>query len=45
MNAWLLVVAWGSGIASLLLVVDMIKTDFSCRRAERSAAHREPAEC
>lgn len=38
MNAWLMVVAWGAGIASLLLVADMIKTDFACRRAERAVA-------
>jgi len=40
MSAWLLVVAWGAGIASFLLVADMIKTDMSCRRAERASARR-----
>ena len=35
MDALLLIVAWGAGIASLFLVADMIVADFSCRRAER----------
>jgi hypothetical protein len=33
----LLIVAWGAGLASLFLVADMIMTDISCRRAERTA--------
>ena len=37
----LMIVAWGSGIASLLLVADMIKTDMSCRKAERGTARRQ----
>lgn len=37
MDALLLIVAWGAGIASLFLVADMIVADFSCRRAERIA--------
>jgi hypothetical protein len=38
MDAVLLIVAWGAGLASLFLVADMIMTDISCRRAERNAA-------
>lgn len=40
MDACLMVVAWGAGIASFLLVADMIMTDMTCRRAERIAARR-----
>jgi hypothetical protein len=40
MDAVLLIVAWGAGLASLFLVADMIMTDISCRRAERSAARQ-----
>ena len=40
MSAWLLVVAWGAGIASFLLVADMIRTDMTCRKAERVGARR-----
>ncbi|MGH7091092.1 MAG: hypothetical protein ACREFQ_19515 [Stellaceae bacterium] len=36
MNAWLMVVAWGAGVASVFLVADMIWTDLACRRAERA---------
>lgn len=40
MTAWLMVVAWGAGIASLFLVADMIWTDVTCRRAERATTRR-----
>lgn len=36
MTAWLMTVAWGAGVASFLLVADMIRTDLACRRAERA---------
>ena len=35
MNDLLLILAWGAGVASFLLVADMIKTDIDCRRGER----------
>jgi hypothetical protein len=35
MSAWLMLIASGAGVASLLLVADMIKTDVAMRRAER----------
>jgi hypothetical protein len=37
-SAWALcitVVAWGSALAGLILVADMIRTDLRCRRVER----------
>jgi hypothetical protein len=37
-SAWALcvtVVAWGSALAGLVLVADMIRTDLRCRRVER----------
>ena len=37
----LMFVAWGAGVASFLLVADMIKTDLICRRAERVATRRQ----
>ena len=42
MDALLLIVAWGAGIMSLLLVADMIAADFANRRAERLARRQEP---
>lgn len=41
MDALLLIVAWGAGIASLFLVADMIAADLANRRAERMAARIE----
>jgi hypothetical protein len=41
MDAVLLIVAWLAGVASLLLVADMIMADVLSRRAERVAA-RQP---
>ncbi len=43
MDGWLLAVAWGAGVAGLLLVADMIKTDLACRRLERVAISRHVA--
>jgi len=40
MSNWLLAVAWGSALASLYLIADMVMTDFACRRAERVHARR-----
>jgi hypothetical protein len=40
MGTLLMCVAWGAGIASLLLVADMIKTDLSMQRAERGGPNR-----
>jgi hypothetical protein len=39
-NEWLLVIAWGAGLASLFLIADMIKTDIVCRKAEHLASRR-----
>ncbi len=42
-SAWALCIttlAWGSALAGLVLVADMIKTDLRCRRAERAAAEQ-----
>jgi hypothetical protein len=41
MGAWLMMIASGAGIASVLLVADMIKTDLAVCRAERSAQRGE----
>lgn len=41
MNAWLMTIAWGAGLASLFLVADMIRTDLACRRAERATTQRD----
>lgn len=38
MDACLMIIAWGAGLASLFLVADMIKTDLTCRKADRAAA-------
>ena len=38
MSGWLLIVAWGAGLASLYLVADMVRVDIRCRRAERRSA-------
>ncbi len=37
MSNWLLAVAWGSALASLYLIADMIMTDLASRRAWRVA--------
>jgi hypothetical protein len=41
MEGVLLIVAWLAGVASLLMVADMIVADISMRRAERIAARRD----
>jgi hypothetical protein len=41
MEGVLLIVAWLAGVASLLMVADMIMADISMRRAERIAARRD----
>lgn len=41
MEGVLLIVAWLAGVASLLMVADMILADISMRRAERIAARRD----
>lgn len=41
MEGVLLIVAWLAGVASLLMVADMIVADISTRRAERIAARRD----
>ncbi len=41
MSNWLLAIAWGSALASLYLIADMVMTDLACRRAERIADRRQ----
>jgi len=40
MSNWLLAIAWGSTLASLYLIADMIVTDVAGRRAARIAVRQ-----